>query len=363
MSSTALATQNTNLKTHAPEPGYFNEEQRQLLADHIMKGATKTEIQYFGEVCKRVGLDPFKKQIHAVQRWDNASGRMVWSYQTGIDGYVAIAHRNGLCAGIEDIKFLPADENTPNPTKATCTVWKIVGGQRVPFTASARWNEYVQTKKDGKPNSMWLKMPYGQLGKCAKALALRMAFPEELSAILTDVEMDQADSEGERPGEPPAGRPAHFSMESKAFEPEARIEAPKPEAQAEPEPAATPAKKQAAVVDAEIVETTADNTGIHPKVAKLLGGAWKKSMGVDKGKPLAEARQAAFDNAEADPGRLVLALASIVDEVRARLAAKQCSEKFLADHLAENGMTESPQHLWTSAELYPDILAAVKALK
>lgn len=359
--STALATQNTSIKAHTVEPEYFTQEQMKLLSDHIMKGANPLELQYFGEVCKRVGLDPFKKQIHAVQRWDNTQGRMVWSYQTGIDGYVAIAHRNGLCAGIEDIKFLPADESTPNPTKATCTVWKIVGGQRVPFTASARWNEYVQTKKDGKPNSMWAKMPYGQLGKCAKALALRMAFPEELSAILTDVEMEQADSEGERHGEQPAGRPPHFTMESQTFEPAAKIEAPKPEAQ--PEPAA-PAKEQATVVEAEIVPPVpADNTGMHAEIVKMLGGAWKKGLGADKGKALADARQAAFDNAVADRPRVALALASIVDEIRARLAAKQFSEKFLAEHLAENGMIESPQHLWTTATLYPDILAAVKALK
>lgn len=362
--STALATQNTSIKAHSVEPEYFTDEQRQLLADHIMKGATKTEIQYFGEVCKRVGLDPFKKQIHAVQRWDNDAGRKVWSYQTGIDGYVAIAHRNGLCAGIEDIKFLPADESTINPTKATCTVWKLVAGQRVAFTASARWSEYVQTKKDGKPNSMWLKMPYGQLGKCAKALALRMAFPEELSAILTDVEMDQADSEGERTGEQPSGRPAHFSMEAETFEPKAKIEAPKQERQPDPEPTDTAAKPAPTVIDAEIVTPApADNTGMHPKVIKLLGGAWKKDLGADKGKALAEARQAAFDESQTDKTRVALALASIVDEIRARLAAKQFTEKFLAEHLAENGMIESPQDMWKTATLYPDILEAVKALK
>ena len=215
--STALATQNTGIKVHQQEERYFTEEQMKLLSDHIMKGASPIELQYFGEVCKRVGLDPFKKQIHAVQRWDSTAKRMVWSYQTGIDGYVAIAHRNGLCAGIEDIQFLPADESTPNPTKATCTVWKNVGGQRVPFTASARWLEYVQCTKDGVPNSMWRKMPYGQLGKCAKALALRMAFPEEIGGILTDVEMEQADSEAIR-GDQVKGRPAPgFDLESKPF--------------------------------------------------------------------------------------------------------------------------------------------------
>lgn len=362
----------TAIKVHGDD--YFTQDQLNLLTDHIMKGASPTEVQYFGEVCKRVGLDPFKKQIHAVQRWDNQSKRMVWSYQTGIDGYRSIANSTGAYAGSDEPKFLPADESTPNPTKATVTVWKLVAGQRVPFSASARWEEYVQLTKENKPNSMWRKMPYGQLAKCAEALALRKAFPERLSGIHTDEEMDQADNVDDRPGEQPAGRPAHFSMESKTFDPESKSEAPKQDAKQEPAP--SDQTEATVVLEAEIVPNEPkpaksepqaspdnNNTGMHPKVAKLLGGGWKKDFGADKGKPLAEARKAAFENAEKDPTRLGLALASIVDEIRARLAANGFSEKFLAEHLAENGVIESPQHLWTKAALYPDILDVTKTLK
>jgi hypothetical protein len=63
-----------------------------------------------------------------------------------------------------------------------------VQGQRVPFTAKARWSEYHQDK-----SPMWSKMPYLMLGKCAEALALRKAFPAELSNVYTQEEMDQAD--------------------------------------------------------------------------------------------------------------------------------------------------------------------------
>jgi hypothetical protein len=68
------------------------------------------------------------------------------------------------------------------------TVRKIVGGQLGSFTASARWDEYAA----GSP--MWNKMPHTMLAKCAEALALRKAFPEELSGMYTDAEMDQAES-------------------------------------------------------------------------------------------------------------------------------------------------------------------------
>lgn len=150
------------------------------------------DLLLFLYVAKRTGLDPLTKQIFAIYRWNSRQGREVMTIQSSIDGMRLVAQRTGEYAGQDDVQYLPIDEATKYPTKASVTVYKIIDGQKVAFTASARWSEYVQTDAKGMPTLMWDKMPYLMLGKCAEALALRKAFPNELSGIYTDEEMAQS---------------------------------------------------------------------------------------------------------------------------------------------------------------------------
>lgn len=174
----------------------YTQEQIDLIKRTVAKGATDDELSMFMAVAKRAQLDPFLKQIHFVKRKQkDASGSWVevGTIQIAIDGYRAIAERTGTLAGIDDAAF--DSEDGDHPGKATVSVYRIVGGMRVPFTASARWSEYAATSKDGSPQPMWRKMPYLMLAKCAEALALRKAFPNDLSGLYTHEEMQQADLE------------------------------------------------------------------------------------------------------------------------------------------------------------------------
>jgi hypothetical protein len=128
-------------------------------------------------------LSPEAKQIYIIPRQDH--GATKWITQTSIDGYRVIADRTRRYAGSDDAVFvMRADGKTPE--RATTTVYKMVEGQRCPFTASAYWDEYNAGQ------NLWNRMPRVMLAKCSEALALRKAFPAELSGLYTDAEMDQA---------------------------------------------------------------------------------------------------------------------------------------------------------------------------
>lgn len=167
-------------------------DQLQLIKDTVAKGCTDDELKLFLYTAMRTGLDPLLKQIHMIKRWDSTLNRMAATIQTGIDGYRVVAERSGTYAGQDAPVFEWTDKSTGMPFSATVTVYKVINGLRVGYSATAYYREYVQTKKGGEPNSMWAKMPASQLAKCAEALALRKAFPHDLSAVYTFEEMAQA---------------------------------------------------------------------------------------------------------------------------------------------------------------------------
>lgn len=162
------------------------ESKTELIKRTVAKDATNDELEIFLHQCRKTGLDPLAKQIYFQKRKNWKTGEEKMTIITGIDGYRLVADRTGKYAGNDDPEF---DDSEGQPKWAKVTVWKIVAGVRCPFTATARWEQYFPGEKGG---HMWLKMKHLMLGKCAEALALRKAFPAELSGVYTADEMDQA---------------------------------------------------------------------------------------------------------------------------------------------------------------------------
>lgn len=158
------------------------ENKLELIKRTVANGATKDDLELLLHQARRAGLDPLARQIYLVKRKGKGT------IQVGIDGLRLVADRTGLYAGNDDAIFEGVQEGLP--TKATVTVYKVVQGIRCPFTATARWQEYYPGDDQG---FQWRKMPHVMLAKCAEALALRKAFPMEMSGLYVHEEMEQAD--------------------------------------------------------------------------------------------------------------------------------------------------------------------------
>lgn len=177
----------------------FNEEQMKVIKSTICKGATDEELQLFVATCTRTGLDPFLKQIYAVKRWDSKEKREVMAIQVGIDGLRLVADRTTKYGGQDPIEWLDTDGvwsevwtgNGEHPVAARTAVYRKDWSRKAP--AVCRWDSYVQTfNSSGEAKLMpnWAKMPDVMLGKCAEALALRRAFPAEMSGVAAQVGYD-----------------------------------------------------------------------------------------------------------------------------------------------------------------------------
>ena len=173
----------------------FTQEQVDLIKNQIAPNATADELKLFLYQCRRTGLDPLTRQIYAIhrkQRNQDGSYSAKMSIQTSIDGFRVIAERSGTYAG-QDKPVFNYDGNG-KIQNAEVTVYRFApDGTRYPAaTGVAFWSEYVQ-EYQGKPQGLWAKMPHTMISKVAEALALRKAYPLDLSGLYTNDEMNQAD--------------------------------------------------------------------------------------------------------------------------------------------------------------------------
>lgn len=192
-----------------------DEKKLQLLKDTICKGSTDDEFQLFAYTCERLGLDPFARQVFPVKRWDSSLKREVMTVQTSIDGYRLIANRTGRYAPGRAPQF----KYDKNGNLFSCTAFvkkQTTDGTWHEVEATAFYMEYVARKKDGTPNSMWETKAHIMLSKCAESLALRKAFPMELSGTYTEEEMQQTKTHVDEPIEVEA-KPAMSDGEYDAF--------------------------------------------------------------------------------------------------------------------------------------------------
>lgn len=196
------------------DPNHWSDEEKALVEaaglvavdarSGAKTAAPRPVVAAFLQHCRRTGLDPFARQIYCLAR--KSKGEYKWTTQISIDGARLVAERTGQYEGQTTPEFT-ADgvawtqvwlSNDP-PKAARVGVFRR--GFREALYTVALWeayavyqDEWVDGKRTGKQtlSAMWAKMGPLMLAKCAEMLALRKAFPQDLSGLYSTEEMDQA---------------------------------------------------------------------------------------------------------------------------------------------------------------------------
>lgn len=193
-----LTIQNNNT------PINYTQEQINVIKNTVAQGATDTELALFLNQCKRTGLDAMTRQIYFIK---DKNGKV--QTQTSVDGFRLIAERSDKYEGQTKAEWCGSDGQWVDiwlkkepPAAARVGVYKK--GFREALYAVALFEEYAQRHlyddkygkfKSGDLTFIWNKMPSLMIAKVAECLALRKAFPNDLSGIYSSEEMAQAEVE------------------------------------------------------------------------------------------------------------------------------------------------------------------------
>lgn len=203
MTEIAHRAQGQTALTITEDQASFNDTQLAALAQIGVDTNRPADVAVFFHQAKRTGLDPFNREIYMITRKGKPT------IQTGIDGFYKIANRaaraNGGTWGIPETLWCGEDGQWRDvwlSKKAPAAAKVTVERDGSKFTVVAVTDEY---KAQG---PLWDKMPARMVAKCAEALAIRKAFPGDLSGLYTSEEMMQADSPaaGHQQSQPQGGR-------------------------------------------------------------------------------------------------------------------------------------------------------------
>lgn len=187
-----IAIRSDDVGSRVLVPYHEMSEDQKALLKQACSSANLNDSQFalLVEVARRSGLDPFRRHLYGLF----FAGK--FTLVTGIDGFRAVARRNGLC-GVDEVVYTydEKDKDQKFPKTATATVYRRGEDGRERYAVTVWWREFARYTKDGKLQENWLTKGHVMLGKCAKAQAFREGFTESLGGIYERAEFGEADGD------------------------------------------------------------------------------------------------------------------------------------------------------------------------
>lgn len=179
----------------APKPTEFTDAEHSMLDAMNVPANRQGRALLFREM-QRTGLDPFAKHLYLREDWNQKANRNVYAVASTIAGFEIVAARQPTYEGQTAPQW--CDKNgkwfevwVADGPPVAARIGVYVRGYREPMWGIARFAEY---KPGGNAGFMWSKMAAHMIAKVAEALAIRKAYPDQLSGVYTDDEMQQADA-------------------------------------------------------------------------------------------------------------------------------------------------------------------------
>lgn len=165
---------------------------QQDVYQYICDKATPQEVVFFMELCRSQRLNPFKREAFLV-KYGSSPASMI----TAEVVFERRANAHPSYKGMEHgIVYLDANGNIckREGTATYKAAGEVLIGGWARVHRSDRSDSYAEVSMDeyNKNQSVWKTMPGAMIDKCARAVALRLAFPSDFQGMYISEEMGTA---------------------------------------------------------------------------------------------------------------------------------------------------------------------------
>lgn len=165
---------------------------QQDVYQYICDKATPQEVVFFMELCRSQRLNPFKREAFLVKYGSNPASM--------ITAEVVFERRANAHPSYKGMEYgvVYLDANGAIQKREGTATYKAAGEVLIGGWARVhrgdRNDSYAEVSMDeyGKGQSVWKTMPGVMISKCAKAVALRLAFPSDFQGMYISEEMGVA---------------------------------------------------------------------------------------------------------------------------------------------------------------------------